>query len=154
MKRYSNPPPPPPEGEPPRRRIVRRVDPFSPWQLLVQERCNELGTSSRALAEQIASPIRKYDHTTVWAWLRTPEGTPPGDAYTADLNRRLAKALSIKPDVLAAAFEESRRKFVLSNATPGQQGPLSVLRTLFANSQQKTWKTEDLVKLLDDIRGV
>lgn len=121
---------------------------------MVQDRCTELRISTRALAQKIATPRRKFDHSTVWAWLRSPEGTPPGDTYTPELNRKLATALEIKPDVLAAAFEEARRKFVLSSATPGQQGPLSVLRTLFATGSRKTWKTEEIVKLIDDIRGV
>lgn len=121
---------------------------------MVQERCAELRLSTRALAQKVATPRRTYEHTTLWAWLRSPEGTPPGDTYTPELNRNLAKALEITPDVLAAAFENSRRKFVLSNATPGQQGPLSVLRTLFANGQRKTWKTEEIVKLIDDLRGL
>jgi len=55
--------------------------------------------------------------------------------------------------VLASAFEESRRKFMLTSSAPGQVGPLSVLRMLFAESQRKTWKTEEIVKVIDDIRG-
>ncbi len=141
------------DGTPPRR-VVRRVDPFSPWQILVQDRCTELRISTRALAQKIATPRRTYEHTTVWAWLRSPEGTPPGDTYTMELNRNLAKAIEVKPDVLAAAFEESRRKFVLSSATPGQQGPLNVLRTLFSDGKRKTWKTEEIVQLIDDLRGI
>lgn len=141
-------------GGPPARRVVKRVDPFSPWQLLIQDRATELKLSTRALAQRIATPRRAYEHTTIWAWLRSPEGTPPGDTYTPELNRALAKALDLKPDVLAAAFEESRRKFVLSSATPGQQGQLSVLRMIFADGKRKTWKTEEVVKLIDDLRGI
>lgn len=120
---------------------------------MVQDRCVELKLSTRALADKIATPRSKFEHTTIWAWLRSPEGTPPGNTYTSDLNRRLATALNIKPDVLASAFEESRRKFTLSTSTPGQQGPLAVLRTIFAESSRKTWKTAEIVKLIDDIRG-
>jgi hypothetical protein len=143
----------PEDGDKPRR-VVKRVDPFSPWQLLVQERCADLRLSTRALTAKISTAEWSPEHTTVWAWLRSPEGTPPADTYTAALNRRMATALGIKPDVLAQAFEDSRRRFVLSSTAPGQQGPLSVLRTLFADSQRKTWKTEDIVKLIDDIRGM
>lgn len=148
---YSNPAPPAPKT--PAKRVVKRVEPFSVWQKLVQERSNELGYSIRVLAAKIVSPTRKFEHSTVWAWLRSPEGTPPAETYTPDLNRRLAAALDIKPDRLAEAFEESRRRFVLADKTPSQQGPLSVLRTLFASSSRKTWKTEEIVKLIDDIRG-
>lgn len=151
MKNYSAPTP---QGENPRRRIVKRVEPFSPWQLLVQQRCTELGLSTRALAQKIVMNGRRFEHTTIWAWLRSPEGVPPAETYTAELNRTLATAIEASPDVLAMAFEESRRKFLIATASPAQQGPLSVLRMLFAGSQRKTWKTEEIVKLIDDVRGV
>lgn len=146
---------PPPDDSPKKpRRVVRRVAPFSPWQIMMRDRGAELRISTRALAQKIATPRRTYEHTTIWSWLRSPEGTPPGDTYTPELNRNLAIALAIKPDVLAAAFEESRRKFILSSTKPGQQGPLNVLRTLFANARRKTWKTSEIVKLIDELRGL
>ena len=109
--------------------------------------------NTRALAEKVAGPRVAHEHTTIWAWLRSPEGTPPGNTYTQDLNKRLAAAISVHPDVFAAAFEESRRKFMLTTSAPGQVGPLSVLRMLFAQSQRKTWTTDEIVKIIDDIRG-
>lgn len=136
-----------------RKRIIKRVEPFSPWQTLIQDRCTELGISTRALADKIATPRKSYEHTTIWAWLRTPEGTPPGNTYTTELNRKLAAAINVHPDVLASAFEESRRKFMLSTAAPGQVGPLSVLRLLFAGSNRETWTKDEIVKVIDDIRG-
>ena len=142
---------PPPTEKP--KRVIKRVEPFSQWQLLVQARCVDLNLSTRALAAKIASPLRNYEHSTVWAWLRAPEGTPPGDTYTTDLNRRLAAALDLTPDRLAEAFDESRRKFILADKTPSQSGPLSVLYLLFTTTGRKTWKTEEIVKLLDDVRG-
>lgn len=135
-----------------RKRIVKRVDPFSPWQVLIHDRCHELGLSTRALAAKIATKRKEYEHTTVWAWLRSPEGTPPGSTYTPDLNRLLARALDLSPDALAEAFEESRRKFMITS-NPTQQGPLTVLRMLIAESQRETWKKDDLLKIIDDIRG-
>jgi hypothetical protein len=141
--------PPPPKAK----RIIKRVKPYSQWQLLVQARCADLNLSTRALASKIASPLRTYEHTTLWAWLRAPEGTPPGDTYTTDLNRRLATALDLTPDRLAEAFEESRRKFILADRNPSQSGPLNVLYLLFSTSTRKTWPTEEIVKLLDDVRG-
>jgi len=136
-----------------KKRVVKRVNPFSQWQLLVQERSIEMGYSTRALASEISSPSRKVEHTTLWSWLRSPEGCPPASAYTPDLNRRLAAALKILPDRLAEAFEDSRRCFVLADKNPTQNGPLSVLHTLFSNSTRKTWKTSEIVKLIDDVRG-
>ncbi len=144
--------PTPPPGKP--KRIVKRVEPFSEWQLLVQERCQELNISTRALASKIATPQRTLEHTTIWSWLRAPEGSPPAAHYTPDLNRRLAHALDLEPDRLAEAFENARRRFIIHNNTPSQQGPLTVLSMIFKSSGRETWKTEELVKLIDDIRGV
>ena len=153
MRDYSAPPPPSGDDKPARKRIIKRVDPFSPWQTLIYDRCTELGISTRALAEKVRGPRSSYEHTTIWAWLRSPEGVPPGTTYTTDLNKRLATAINVHPDVLAAAFEESRRKFLLTTSTPGQVGPLAVLRMLFDQSHRKTWTTEEIVKIIDDIRG-
>lgn len=151
MRDYSTPPPS--GDDKPRKRVIKRVDPFSPWQTLIYDRCTELGISTRALAEKIAGPRVAYEHTTIWAWLRSPDGVPPGNTYTADLNKRLAAAINVHPDVLAGAFEESRRKFMLTTSAPGQVGPLAVLRMLFDQSQRKTWTTAEIVKIIDDIRG-
>jgi len=152
MRDYSKPAP---QSNPaaPRKRIIKRVEPFSPWQTMVHDRCTELGISTRALADKIATSRKRHEHTTLWAWLRTPEGTPPSNSYTEDLNRRLAAAINVHPDILATAYEESRRKFMISSPTPAQVGPMGVLRMLFAGSNRETWTKAEIVKVIDDIRG-
>ena len=135
------------------KRQVKRSEPFSPWQVLVENRRMELGLSTRALADAISSGGKRLEHTTVWAWLRSPVGYPPKETYDVGVNMRLAKALSLRPDRLAEAYEESRRHFQLAETATAQQGPLSVLRVLFAESSRKTWKTEEIVKLIDQVRG-
>jgi hypothetical protein len=144
---------PAPAAEKPKR-VIKRVEPFSEWQLLVQARCQEDNISTRALAAKIATPERKFEHTTIWSWLRSPEGSPPSETYTADLNRRLAKALGITPERLAEAFDNSRRKFAFSSPHASQQGPLNILAMLFKSSSRKSWTTAEIVKLLDDARGL
>jgi hypothetical protein len=138
----------------PKRKPHKRVEPFTPWQIMVYDRSAELGITTRELANRVATPRHRFEHTTIWAWLRSPEGTPPLKTYTTDLNKRLATALELNPDVLAAAFDESRVKFGMAAAHAAQQGPLSVLRAMFANSSKATWKSKEIVKLIDDIRGV
>lgn len=157
VRDFAKPKPKPktePDGKPKQQRVIKRVEPFSSWQILVQDRCTELRISTRALADKIATPRKSYEHSTLWAWIRSPEGVPPGAAYTQELNARLAAAIEVHPDVLSSAFEESRRKFMQTTSSPGQVGPLAVLRMLFADSMRKTWKTEEIVKLIDNIRGV
>ena len=135
------------------KRVVKRAEPFSPWQVLVENRRVELGVSTRALAEAISASGKSVEHTTVWAWLRSPVGYPPKETYDVAVNMRLAKALDLRPERLAEAYEESRRHFQLAETATAQQGPLSVLRVLFAESTRKTWKTEEIVKLIDQVRG-
>lgn len=137
---------------PSRRRVISRVEPFSAWQKLVTSRMQELGLTTRALAKAISTPSWRPEHTTVWAWTKCKDGYPPKDAYSADANLRMAKALELAPEQLAAAYEESRRHLILSRDAP-QRGPLSVLRTLFFESTRKTWTKQEIVKLIDEVQG-
>lgn len=114
----------------------------------------ELQLGTRALAQKISTPKRKLAHTTLWAWLRHVDGSPPKEAYTAEINRKLAIALEIKPDVLAQAFEQARQHLIITDPQAGTRGPLSVLRRVFADSTQDTWKKAEIVKVIDDIMGV
>lgn len=132
----------------------KRVEPFSPWQKLVDQRMIELQVTTRALTEKISTAKRKFAHTTLWAWLRSVEGCPPKETYTADINRKLAIALEIKPDVLAQAYERSRQHLIIGDPQAGTRGPLSVLRRLFADSPKDTWKKAEIVQLIDDITGL
>lgn len=115
---------------------------------------SELQIGTRALTEKISSPKRKFAHTTLWAWLRSVDGCPPKEAYTAELNRKLAIALEVQPDVLAQAYERSRQHLIISDPQAGSRGPLSVLRRVFADSPKATWKKAEIVQVIDDIMGV
>lgn len=74
----------------------------------------ELGISWRALTESICSETNTFAHTTVWAWTKNSEGYPPPASYTEEVNGKLATILEIKPEVLAQAYENSRRHLILT----------------------------------------
>lgn len=133
------------------RRSVKRVDPFSPWQLMVTDRMRELGINSRDLAAKITSGKRRFAHTTIWAWTKSQDGAPPKDTYTSEVNRKLAAAIEVSPDLLAQAYEDSRRHLIVNDRSAAVRGPLSILRRLISDSSQTTWTSAEIVKLIDDI---
>jgi len=113
----------------------------------------ELGVTFRDLAPKLSTANRKLTHTTIWAWTKSIEGTPPPLTYTEEVNRKLAAALDLTPEVLAQAFEDSRRHLILSDKQSAQRGPLSILRKLFADSKQEIWTSQELIRLIDEIQG-
>ncbi len=120
---------------------------------MVDDRMKEMRVTSRALAEKISTAQRSVTHSTIWAWTRNMDGYPPTSSYTDSVNRRLANALNIKPEVLAKAYEDSRRHLILTDPGAADHGKLSVLRKLFADSKQTKWTTEEIVNLIDNITG-
>lgn len=156
MVQHMNAKPPAPRApdqeKPKRVRVVERVEPFSKWQKLVARRMEELGLTTRALAEKVATASWKPNHSTLWAWIRAKEGYPYHKTYTSLANARLAKALEIDPDVLAEAYEDSRRSFTVSTRT-SKHGPLVVLRSLFSESRRKTWTKQEIIELIDNLQG-
>lgn len=120
---------------------------------MVDDRMRELRVTSRALAEKLSTAKRSLTHSTIWAWTKNLEGTPPPATYTEEVNRKLAAALDLKPELLAKAFEDSRRHLILTDGDAAERGKLSVLRRLFADSKQSTWKRAEIVKLIDDLTG-
>ena len=135
-----------------RKRTIVRVEPFSPWQKLVVARMAELSLSTRDVAAKIRLGDYRPEHSTIWAWTKCKDGYPPKETYASDVNARLAKALEIEPEVLAKAYEDSRRHLILSRDAT-QRGPLSVLRTLFFESSRKTWTKAEIIGLIDQVQG-
>ena len=78
------------------------VNPHSPWQLLVEKQREVTGQALRSLATRAQIPAG-----TLFNWVRAKTGAPPRTAYTANLNRRLAKALEIPAKDLADAYNAS-----------------------------------------------
>lgn len=142
---------PAPRAEKTTRPRPKRMDPHSPWQKLVDERMQDLQITSRALASKISTAARSFTHTTVWAWTRCVDGAPPKATYSHDLNRRLALALDIPPETLAMAYEDSRRHLIITDSKATQRGHIAILRRLFADSTQKTWNKDEIVKLIDEV---
>ena len=121
---------------------------------MVDDRMKELQITTRYLADKLSTSKRTIANTTIWAWTKNIDGYPPKDTYTDEINRKLAHALGIKPEILAQAFEDSRRHLIVADPAAASRGKLSVLRRLFADSKQSTWKREEIVKLIDDIGGL
>lgn len=89
-------------------------------------------------------------HTTVWAWLYSPSGGPQPVIYDRRMNDRLADALGIDRDRLAEAYEASRRHFILPKITK-ENGRLNMLRSMFSESKQSTWSSQEIVKRIDEM---
>ena len=80
----------------------RAAEPFSPWQLLVEEqrKIHQLPLREVAILAQVPAG-------TLFNWLRAKKGAPPRVSYTANINSRLARALKIGEDELAQAYNSS-----------------------------------------------
>lgn len=120
---------------------------------MVHYRMQATELSTRSLAALISGKKKSYSHATVWGWLLSLEGGPPRTTYTQELNVLIAKALDIQSSTLAQAYEESRRALLLTETGKGHSGKLGVLRRLFDSSPGKTWTSEELVLLIDDIQN-
>ncbi len=114
----------------------------------------ELGVTSRALAKILLPARNTLNHTTVWAWTRSSDGYPPPATYSEEINSLIAQALQLKPDVLAKAYEDSRRHLIINDNQASQRGPLRILRRIFVESSQKTWSSHEIIQLIDDLEGV
>jgi len=77
-------------------------EPFSKWQILVEETRTEKCLAIRALAEICLIPSG-----TLFNWLRAKTGVPSFTRYKPPVNKRIADALGIKPDTLWEAYQHS-----------------------------------------------
>lgn len=80
----------------------KAVEPHTPWQLMIEAARAQTKMPLRKVAEKSDIPAG-----TLFNWLRAKTGAPPRATYTANLNRRLAEALMIKPEDLAEAYNKS-----------------------------------------------
>ncbi len=113
----------------------------------------DLGVTSRALTKILLPARKSLNHTTVWAWTRNPDGYPPPATYSEQINSLLAQALQLNPDVLAKAYEDSRRHLTVIDDQASQRGPLRILRRIFAETSQSTWTSREIIQLIDDLEG-
>ena len=65
---------------------------------------------------------------TLFNWVRAPKGAPPRNAYTSNVNRRLAKALNIPEKNLAKAYNESAFRPIDPNIDEPSPRPAPHLR--------------------------
>jgi hypothetical protein len=129
------------------------MEPHSPWQILVDTRMRDLGVASRTLAKILLPARKSLNHTTVWAWTRNTDGYPPPATYSEEINLLLAQTLQLKPELLAKAYEDSRRHLIIKDNEASQRGPLRILRRIFAESSQKSWSSQEVIEMIDDIDG-
>lgn len=134
----------------PRKRIRSFTSNPSPWQILVARRAEELGLSTRALADAISTPEKAIYNSTVWSWIRNVDGCPPASAYTAQVNADLARALGIQPAKLSAAYDASRARF--GDVDGGEANKRLVhLRRVLSQSPAKSWTKTEMLTLIDEI---
>lgn len=69
---------------------------------MVEAQRDELGLSMRALATRA-----QVSSGSLFNWLRNAAGGPSRPSYSANVNRRFAKALKLKPEALAEAYNKS-----------------------------------------------
>ena len=80
----------------------KAVNPFSPWQILVEKQRVETKQPLRLIATRAQIPSG-----TLFNWVRAKRGCPPRTSYTQDLNKRLALALQCDEQELADAYNAS-----------------------------------------------
>jgi hypothetical protein len=112
----------------------------------------ETGLTTRALAQKISSRTRTFFNTTVWAWTQTFQGAPPRDTYTAEVNKAMAKALSVDEAALAAAYDASRSAFKAVSTDAAKR--LSLLRRIIADSSKETWTKTELLERIDELLSI
>lgn len=78
------------------------VNPHTQWQLAIEDARTELKISLRELASRAHVPAG-----TLFNWVRAKKGAPPRTSYTANINRRLAKALKIPEKQLADLYNRA-----------------------------------------------
>lgn len=96
----------------------KAVEPWSPWQLMVEQRRNELSMPLREVAARAQIPAG-----TFFNWVRAKRGAPPRVTYSANLNRRLAAAIQVTPEALATAYNASAFRPVDPNANESSPRP-------------------------------
>lgn len=111
---------------------------------------DEKRLSLQDVADGISSRFHVFYRSTIWNWLRTPEGVPRRKNYTADVNARLAHLLGINPDMLAGLYDQSNRFSSVPALDHGSRGYIYALRAVFKESS-RTWTSAEVLELIDQI---
>ena len=92
------------------------TDPHTEWQIRIEAARSEQNISLRDLAARAEIPSG-----TLFNWVRAKKGAPPRASYTANINRRLAKALKIPEKELAELY--NRAAFQPVDPSKDEPGP-------------------------------
>lgn len=101
-----------------------------------------------AATNQTAAPVA---YSTAYNWVHSKSGVPNPSAYTREVNAAIARCLSLRPERLAAAAEESMPLFN-HDASPRPVEPtdgLEELKSMILPTRSRYIRTSRLVKLID-----
>ena len=108
---------------PPCGRIIRYVEPHSPFQKLVEARRLLLGLSGRAMAKQLG-----ISQSTLWIWMHNENGFPHPKAFKDRHLIALSALLSIPRADLQVALDASRHRYT-PQETPMPHETVDAFRT-------------------------
>lgn len=91
---------------PPCGRIIRYIEPHSPFQKLVEARRREIGLSGRALAKQL-----HISQSTLWIWMHNENGYPHPKSFKPRDLAALATQLGLDITALRTALDASRHLY-------------------------------------------
>jgi hypothetical protein len=130
----------------------RRVNlrrPHSIWQRMIDTRMAEKEMSLRELAKRVSTKAEPITHTRLFNWLRHEDGYPAPQAYTRNVNARVARALGLDPANLAEAYDASRRVFGVGQPAP-RTPALEHLRQAVLATGQRSLSVSRICKLIDE----
>lgn len=104
-----------------------RASPHSPWQILIESSRLKSEVTLRELskATQPNSPSgpKGIYHSTLFLWINSTTPCPSATNYTPEINKAIANALRIDPDVLADAYNKSLPKIPLKKPRANHPRP-------------------------------
>jgi hypothetical protein len=96
---------------PPCGRLIKYVDPHSPFQKLVESGRRKQRLSGRQLAAKIVVDGKPLPQSTLWIWLHNENGFPHPKAFDQRHLRQLAKAIRVPIVELEHALDASRHLY-------------------------------------------
>lgn len=122
---------------------VRRINPVTPWQTMVEENRIKQDLSYAKL-----NKLTGITASSLFRWTHDPLGAPPKSSYTAQVNKQLAEAIQVDPIDLARAYDESITAFTspANPPAPPSQG-IDALLDILTNSSKESYKTTEIIKL-------
>jgi transcriptional regulator with XRE-family HTH domain len=134
---------------PPCGRLIKYVEPHSPFQKLVFHRMTSQKISGRELARKLIVDGQPVSQSTFWIWLHNENGFPHPKAFTPDHLRQLAKAIKVPISQLEQALDASRHLYtVRENPMPRPAfDAFERFIDIIANDKRKTISRSYVVNL-------